>query len=73
MTETRGGPRPAVKVRLPSVRRNVIVFVAMTAIVVLGTTGLLILLDPRTQAFWIDRWEELKAVLDATFGPLFRR
>jgi hypothetical protein len=38
-------------------------FVAMTGAAVAATIGLLVLLDPRTQAFWADRWAAFVAFL----------
>ncbi len=40
--------------RTPSFRWNVLAFVAITALVLAAATGLLVLLDPRSQAWWGD-------------------
>lgn len=55
--------------RPPTFRWNVLAFVAMAALVVLITTALLVLLDPRSQAWWGDRFSEIgtfvRALVDA--------
>lgn len=55
--------------RRPSLRWNVLAFVAMVALVLFVSTALLVLLDPRSQAWWGDRFSELgtfgRAVVDA--------
>ena len=55
--------------RPPSFRWNVLAFAAMLALVVFATTALLVLLDPRSQAWWGDRFSEIgtfvRSVLDA--------
>lgn len=38
--------------RTPSFRWNVLAFVAITAVVLAAATGLLVLVDPRSQAWW---------------------
>ena len=43
----------------PTFRWNVLAFVAMLALVLFATTALLVLLDPRTQAWWGDRFSEI--------------
>lgn len=55
--------------RRPTFRWNVLAFVAMVALVLFITTALLVLLDPRSQAWWGDRFSELgtfvRALVDA--------
>ena len=55
--------------RPPTLRWNVLAFVAMVALVLFLSTALLVLLDPRSQAWWGDRFSELgtfvRALLDA--------
>lgn len=60
--------------RRPSFRWNVLAFVAMVALVLFVSTALLVLLDPRSQAWWGDRFSELgtfvRALVDAVLpGP----
>lgn len=50
------GPRP-------TFRWNVLAFVAVTAMVVVLTVALLVLLDPRSQDWWGDRFSELGTVV----------
>ncbi len=45
--------------RPPTFRWNVLAFVAMLALVLFATTALLVLLDPRSQAWWGDRFSEV--------------
>jgi hypothetical protein len=55
--------------RPPTFRWNVLAFVAMLALVLFATTALLVLLDPRSQAWWGDRFSEIgtfvRALVDA--------
>ncbi len=55
--------------RPPTFRWNVLAFVAMVAVVLFASTALLVLLDPRSQAWWGDRFSEIgtfvRALLDA--------
>lgn len=55
--------------RPPSFRWNVLAFVAMLVLVLFLSTALLVLLDPRSQAWWGDRSSELgtfvRAIVDA--------
>jgi hypothetical protein len=55
--------------RPPTFRWNVLAFVAMVALVLFVSTALLVLLDPRSQAWWGDRFSEfgafVRAVVDA--------
>lgn len=53
--------------RGPSFRTSVIAFLIMALAVAAGATGLLILLDPRTQLWWADRIAEAAAVLRSFF------
>ena len=43
----------------PSFRWSILAFAAIVAVVLLATTALLVLLDPRSQAWWGDRFSEL--------------
>jgi hypothetical protein len=58
-----------VAARPPTFRWNVLAFVAMIVLVLFATTALLVLLDPRSQAWWGDRFSELgtfaRALADA--------
>ena len=49
-------------------RGSVISFVLMTAVVTAAATGLFVLLDPRAQQFWIQRWETLAGFFRSLFG-----
>ncbi len=53
----------------PTFRWNVLAFLAISALVVVLTVALLVLLDPRSQDWWGDRFSELgtfvRAVVDA--------
>jgi hypothetical protein len=48
-----------VAARPPTFRWNVLAFVAVVVAVVLASTVLLVLLDPRSQAWWGDRFSEV--------------
>jgi hypothetical protein len=48
-----------VAARPPTFRWNALAFVAILAVVVLASTALLVLLDPRSQAWWGDRFSEV--------------
>lgn len=56
-------------VRRPTFRWNVLSFLAVTAVVLLLTIGMLVLLDPRSQDWWGDRFSDLgtfvRALVDA--------
>ncbi|MGH2378727.1 MAG: hypothetical protein ACRDGT_09645 [Candidatus Limnocylindria bacterium] len=43
----------------PTFRWNVLAFLAISALVVVVTVVLLVLLDPRSQEWWGDRFSEL--------------
>lgn len=45
--------------RTPTFRWNVLAFVAITALVLVAATALLVLLDPRSQAWWGDLFSSL--------------
>ena len=45
----------------PPFRWNVLSFLAVTALVLLLTIAMLVLLDPRSQAWWGDRFSEIGA------------
>lgn len=51
-----------------SFRGSVVSFVLMSALVVMIAMGLLILVDPRTQAYWGGRLGDLLAMLRALVG-----
>ncbi len=55
--------------RPPTFRWNVVAFVVIVVIVVLAGSGMLVLLDPRSQAWWGARFSDLGAfirgILDA--------
>lgn len=59
--------------RPPTFRGNVVAFFAITALVLVLTVSLLILLDPRSQEWWGDRFSEvgtfLRALVDALPFP----
>jgi hypothetical protein len=56
----------------PTFRWNVLAFVAMVALVLFISSALLVLLDPRSQAWWGNRFSELgtfmRAVVDAVLN-----
>jgi hypothetical protein len=56
-------------VQRPTFRWNVLAFLAISALVVVLTVALLVLLDPRSQDWWGDRFSELgsfvRGVVDA--------
>ncbi len=55
--------------RRPTFRWNALAFVAVTAGILLLAIGLLVLLDPRSQDWWGDRFSDLgtfvRALVDA--------
>lgn len=55
--------------RRPTFRWNALAFAAVTLLVVLLTVALLVLLDPRSQEWWGDRFSEVgtfvRGLLDA--------
>jgi len=59
--------------RRPTFRWNVLAFVAMVALVLFITTALLVLLDPRSQAWWGDRFSELGKFVRALVDTLVDR
>lgn len=46
-----------------TLRASVVTFVLMTGAIIVAAAALFILLDPRTQAFWTARWDELSALV----------
>ena len=57
----------------PSFRWNVLAFVAVVAIALALSTVMLVLLDPRSQAWWGDRFSEMGAVARGLISPFFSR
>lgn len=57
----------------PTFRFGVLAFLAMTAIVAAAATGLLVLVDPRSQLWWADRMAEIGAFLGELVRPFTRR
>ena len=51
-----------------SLRRSVITFVLLCGVVLAIAVVVLLALDPRTQAFWSGRWNELTAFVRSVFG-----
>ncbi len=55
--------------RSPTFRWNVLAFLAIVALVLIASTALLVLLDPRSQAWWGDRVSDIgklvRGLLDA--------
>jgi hypothetical protein len=49
-------------------RGSVVSFVLMTGLVTAASTGLFVLLDPRAQVFWVQRWEALAGFVRSVFG-----
>jgi phage gp46-like protein len=60
------GPRP-------TFRWNVLAFLAVLAITVAASTVLLVLLDPRTQGWWGDRFSELGTAVHQLLLPFLGR
>lgn len=57
----------------PTFRWNVLAFVAIVALVVLISTALLVLLDPRSQAWWGDRFSEMGSFVRGVIGAVTGR
>lgn len=53
----------------PTFRFSVLAFLTMTAIVAAAATGLLVLVDPRSQLWWADRMAEIGAFLGELVRP----
>jgi len=49
-------------------RGSLVSFVLMTGLVTTAATGLFVLLDPRAQQFWVQRWEALAGFVRSLFG-----
>lgn len=49
-------------------RGSVISFVLMTGLITAAATGLFVLMDPRAQQFWVQRWESLAGFVRSLFG-----
>src|SRR5437773_2005126 len=70
-----GQPGRATAERCPSVtdlklsgRSSVVSFVLMTGLVTAAAAGLFVLLDPRSQEYWVQRWEALAGFVRSLFG-----
>ncbi|MBI3522054.1 MAG: hypothetical protein HY071_02995 [Chloroflexi bacterium] len=59
---------PAADQRGFSLRASAITFVLSVAGVVAITVLLLLIADPRAQAFWADRWRELVSTIGGLFA-----
>ena len=57
----------------PSFRWNVLAFVAIVTVALVLATAMLVLLDPRSQAWWGDRFSELGAVVHGLASPFLPR
>ncbi len=57
----------------PSFRWNALAFVAIVAIALVLATAMLVLLDPRSQAWWGDRFSDLGAVVRGLISSLVPR
>jgi hypothetical protein len=55
----------------PSFRWNSLAFVAITALVIALSVAFLVLLDPRTQTWWGDRFSALGTFVRGVLAPLF--
>jgi len=49
-------------------RSSVVSFVLMTGLVTAAAAGLFVLLDPRSQEYWVQRWEALAGFVRSLFG-----
>ena len=49
-------------------RGSVVSFVLMTGLATAASTGLFVLLDPRAQQFWGQRWGALAGFVRSLFG-----
>jgi hypothetical protein len=49
-------------------RGSAVSFVLMTGLVTAAATGLFVLLDPRAQQYWVQRWEALAGAVRGLFG-----
>jgi hypothetical protein len=57
----------------PTFRWNVLAFVAIVMIALALSTVMLVLLDPRSQAWWGDRFSEITAVVRGFLSGLIAR
>jgi hypothetical protein len=51
----------------------VLAFIAILAIALTLSTAMLVLLDPRSQAWWSDRFSELAAIVRGLWSAVFSR
>ena len=59
--------------RGPTFRWNALAFLALTAVVLALTVAFLVLLDPRTQGWWGDRFSGLGTLVHDLLRPLLER
>ncbi|MBI2772927.1 MAG: hypothetical protein HYX56_00315 [Chloroflexi bacterium] len=57
----------------PTFRWNVLAFVAVIALTLMLATALLVLLDPRSQGWWGDRFSDLGTAIQQLIAILLRR
>lgn len=55
----------------PTFRWNALAFIAITALAAALAVALLVLLDPRTQAWWGARFSELGTLFHGFVAPFF--
>jgi len=62
-----------VAARPPTFRWNALAFVAIVALVLFASTALLVLLDPRTQAWWGDRSSDIGKLIRSLVDAILPR